>query len=140
MSVAEQPSTSSASPMTEGAKIQKAKIRAEFVLDGDRPTSYDSGKHTHYKIALWIDGAPEDTHAVNYELHESYRDPLRESRTKPEFDQEITSYGDYVIRAKVRRRRGVDVASAKLADALEETYGSSTTPEIKKALDSIRAH
>jgi hypothetical protein len=83
--------------------IIKPTLKARFLLDRNgNPRFEDDGEHKHYEIELYIDDAPDDTFAVTYILDESYYDPVVESKKKDaSFGEEITSYGDYVIFAKV---------------------------------------
>jgi hypothetical protein len=89
-----------------------ATIRAEFVLDSRRKPLFSAdGQFTHYRIRLWLDGAPAGTSSVTYRLHESYGEPLREVRGGPLWEEEITSYGDFTIKALLRWPGDFDVVS-----------------------------
>jgi hypothetical protein len=112
------------------------KIRAEFVVVDGKPKGRSTG---NYEIRLCVEGAPPDTHAVTYRLDPSYYDPIRESRDRrSNFGEEITSYGDYPVHAKVRTSDHAIVTSRNLYDALRETYGDSADPDIQQALEAIR--
>ena len=89
---------------------------------------------------MQVDNAPNDTYAVTYLLHPTYYDPVRESRDRSEgFAEDLTSYGDFTVHAKIRSREGVMTVSAPLSTALETGYGAQLTPAIAAALDDIRA-
>lgn len=117
--------------------MQPPKIRATFVLDSNGKPAI--GSPGNYLIKLTIDGAPTGTHAVTYRLDETYYDPVREARNaKTDFAEEITSYGDYAVRAKIRTRDGAILTSRDLYEALAETYSNNRDPEVLAALESIR--
>lgn len=125
-------------PLESATGRARPRIRAEFVLDAQgRPLRYGSDP-AHYRIRLWVDGAPHDAHAVNWELHETYFDPVREVLRKPGFVEEITSYGDFVITARIRSRKRHEQASALLSEALASTYGAGATDEVRAAIGAIR--
>lgn len=115
------------------------KIIAKFQLDAKKKPQFENdGDHKHYAIELAVEGVPEDTYAVTYELDESYYDPTRESREKSSnFSEEITSYGDYIVKAKIRTRSGVETIAAALSKVLQESYGKIKVKEIKRALKDI---
>lgn len=123
-----------------GPTVSNVMVRAELVLDDEgHPVAVCSRKLKHYKVALWLEGVPEDTHAVTYVLHESYRDPIREVLDGPRFCLEVTTYGDYDVVANVRRRRFGEQFTARLSDALAASH-PSPTPEIRRAIEDIRSH
>jgi len=112
-------------------------ICAEFVLDkeGNKPIAVEGAS---FRIKLFIDGAPDDTHAVTYKLHESYYDRSREVREAPRFEEEITSYGDYPVQAVIRRKKQSQVISEKLSAALERGYGKDASQAIRSAIAQIQ--
>jgi hypothetical protein len=120
------------------AEQNEPRICAEFILDkaGKEPLEIE-GKN--YRVKLFIEGAPEDTHAVTYKLHESYYDRLREVRERPKFEEEITSYGDYPVQAVIRRKNQSEVISDRLSTALRRRYGDNPSPRINSAIQQIRA-
>ena len=121
--------------------MPKPLIRASFILDKQgRPIAIQSGGTKHYRIKLHVEDVPEDAHAVTYELHESYYDPIREVRRDvPNFEEEITSYGDYDLKIRVRRKNRVDLATTTLGRALENAYKDSMTPMVREAIDEIKS-
>ena len=119
--------------------MNKPRIVARFKLDGEgRPEAVEAGGHRHYRIELRTEEAPEDTYAVNYELHDTYYDPMRESRRHDEgFAEPITSYGDFDVKAKIRTRNRVEVVSAPLSRALAQGHRDDANPAIRRAIEDI---
>lgn len=117
-------------------------IRATFELDdAGRPTAVESGDLQHYHIKLQVDGAPPDTYAVTYVLDPSYSSPVREVLdSDAAFEEHLTSYGDYIVQAKIRARDGVTNVAIPLAKALAESYGEEPTKPIELALKNIAEH
>jgi pYEATS domain-containing protein involved in immunity len=113
------------------------KLKAEFLLDkAGKPVGRSSG---HYQIVLSVENAPPDTHAVTYQLDPSYYDPIRTVRgSQGNFAEEITSYGNYYVQARVRARDRVIPAGANLYQALLRSHGNSNDEAIRKALADIR--
>lgn len=110
-------------------------IKAELILDEHGKPVQRGG---HYSIRLSIADAPEDAHRVTWQLDESYYDPIRDARNPDSgFAEELTSYGDYEVKAIVRVKDRPILASRNLADALRETHGGSDTAEIRAALRAI---
>lgn len=114
-------------------------IKASFELDmSGRPQVIDTGTLQHYRIKLHLDGAPDDTYAVTYILDPSYTSPVREVVSSTgSFDESLTSYGDYLVQAKVRTPAGVTVVAATLVKALRKTYGPTAEPEVEQALQLL---
>ncbi len=122
-------------------------IKASFVLDASEKPSYflyeytPSPTHKNYRIRLYVVNTPADAYAVTYTLHETYYDPVRESRDRAnEFPLEITSYGDFIVLALVRSKEGAMTVSALLSSALEAGYGPNLSAEIQEALRDIRSN
>lgn len=126
-------------PEPAKARTTKPKIRVEFVLDAQgRPTFCTSPKKTgrkHWVLAISMTNVPPDTYATSYELHHTYRDALREARG-PEYALQITAWGDFVIRARVRRRGIVEVASTLISEALSASY-PSPSPAVAEAIAAV---
>jgi hypothetical protein len=123
--------------------MDKPKIRAEFKLDdnGNPVTVSRTGSRTHYPIRLFMEDVPADTFAVTYVLHPTYYNPRREARRRDrQFEESITSYGDYMVKAKVRGKTGVDHFAYWLSDALQETYKGQITDSIRNAIKAIETH
>ncbi len=116
-------------------------IKATFDLDENgQPTAIQSGNLKHYRIRLQVDNVPEDTYAVTYMLDDTYYNPVRESRERDAgFAQELTSYGDFTVQAKVRSKGGVTTVATPLSAALRAGHGAELRPGIEAALKDIRA-
>ncbi len=120
--------------------MEKPTIKARFVLDdAGQPVKFERGGVDHYKIDLQIEGAPATTYAVTYMLDETYYERVRESREEGNFKEELTSYGDYVIQAKIRSPSGIETIAAPLSGALEMGHAGETSPAIQQALSDIKA-
>lgn len=115
-------------------------LLAKFVIDSSGiPKAGYSGPPIHYYIRLMVKDAPDDTYAVTYELHETYYEPVRESRRSSEdFVEEITSYGDYLVRAIVRGKSQTQTLVAELSEALARGHLNEKSSAIEKALNDIR--
>ena len=117
-----------------------AELKATFMLDKDgKPKYIPADKHRHYAIQLSVEGAPEQSIGVTYQLHESYYDPLREAYdASTGFLETITSYGDYDIVAMIRSKpRSIKIKSS-LYEALKRTYSDTDNPDILRALNDIK--
>jgi hypothetical protein len=115
-------------------------IRATFDLDeSGMPTAVEAGNRKHYRIKLHVDGAPPDTYAVTYVLDPTYLSPVREVRNTGDFfEEELFSYGDYTVQAKIRSRDGVMTVAVPLARALAESY-EQPSRAITSAIHEIAA-
>lgn len=120
------------------------RLRAEFKLGADgRPDFVEAGDLRHYRLRLMVEGAPEDTYAVTYQLDPSYYETVRETRNREtDYAEELTSFGDYAVQARVRTRSGRSHLAAPLSRLLEETYSAASqrTGAIEEAIDYIRRH
>lgn len=118
------------------------KLVARFVLDEDgKPRIIEKDDRKHYWIDLHVADAPDDTYAVNYELDDSYYDPVRESREPNDgFVERLTSYGDYTVQAKLRTKNRVEVVATELSEALSRGHAGEVSPMIAKAIDDIRKY
>ena len=117
-------------------------LKAEFVLDpGGKPKFVERNGKRHYDIRLRVDSAPDDAYGVTYELDPSYYDAVREAKDVPggRFEENINSYGDYVIRAAVRAKSGPTILKDSLAVALKRSYlePAIASNDIQKALQDI---
>jgi hypothetical protein len=104
------------------------KLQAEFVLDREsrEPAAETDGDTKHYSIELSVADAPPGANAVTYTLDDSFYDPIREARNRANgFKEEITSYGDFQVRADIRTKNGTITLRKKLSDMLKEHHGSS---------------
>jgi hypothetical protein len=114
-------------------------IKATFQLDDQgRPERLQHAGLNHYRIKLEIEDAPQDTYAVTYLIDESYYEPVRESRDPAQgFPEDLTSFGDYPIQAKIRTKGGVLSVMAELSTALKAGHELHLTPAIETALKDI---
>ena len=119
--------------------MQQKNLVARFKLDrSGQPEMLQSGGTTHYKIRIGVESPPDDTYAVTYRLHDSYYNPLRESRDKEaRFEEELTSYGDYLVRADVRTLHRVESLAGSLSEALRRGHREDSNPAIIHAIDEI---
>jgi hypothetical protein len=117
-------------------------IKATFELDEKGlPAFIERGDRKHYRIRLHVENVPDDTYAVTYKLHETYYDPVRESRDRAAgFTEDLTSYGDFTVQAKIRSKEGVATVATPLSAALEAGHGAQLPPEIESALRVIRSN
>ena len=113
---------------------------ATFDLDeAGQPRFIRHGDRKHYGIRLRIAEPPPDTYAVTYLLHETYYDPVRESRDRVSgFAEDLTSYGDFTVQAKIRTRDGVQTVATPLSRALTDGHAPNLTPPIASAIEEIR--
>ena len=118
--------------------MSEPKIRSAFVTDlQHHPYASDDGRRMHYRIILSLGNAPEGTQSVTYKLHETFVDALREEHQGPDFKEEITSYGDFTIKALVRTANDFEIITSSLIAALRETYGDVPDPEIASAINVL---
>ena len=117
-------------------------IMAEFEVDDEgKPICIESDGLQHFRIKLKVADAPSDAYAVTYHLDPTYHEPVREARDVASgFVEELTSYGDYTVNAKIRSKTGVSAVATRLSRALEKTYKSTDSPGITEALTYIRDH
>jgi YEATS family len=89
-----------------------------------------------------MEDVPAGANAVIYQLDENYYDPTREVRRDvPHFEQVITSYGDYEIRAQIRRKAEVDLSTETLSHALKRTYGEvPTSAAVRRAIQQLQSN
>src|SRR5262249_47847523 len=115
---------------------------AKFVLDSNgAPQVSDQNDPPHYRVRLTVKNTPEDSYAVTYELHESYYEPVRESRSRADdFAEEITSFGDYEVRATVRGKHRNQTIVAELSEALTRGHSKEISSTIVKALRDIKGN
>jgi hypothetical protein len=118
----------------------KPKLTATFELDDDgEPKKIMQGDLSHYIINVGVDDPPPDTYAVTYKLHPSYYDPIREVRSKDnQFEENLTSYGDFQVQADLRTGKRVEAVAANLSEALQRGYEGKTTPQIAAAISAIK--
>jgi hypothetical protein len=120
----------------------KGTLCARFQLDSQgNPLSGDEDGTTFYFIELRLDSPDaEKIQKVTYLLDEaSYWEPERESKDwQQAFAEEITSYGDFLVRVEVQMRTGRYVQQALLSEMLEAGHANDANPQIKQAIAYIR--
>ncbi|MDX2142972.1 MAG: pYEATS domain-containing protein [Rhodospirillaceae bacterium] len=116
-------------------------LKAKLILNASgKPKIVHSGEHDHYSIELFVDNVPKAVSLVQYTLHPSYYDPVRDNRgAQPKFAEEITSYGDFKVRAKLEGSDGPALVRGALSDMLKEYHASTETltPDIAAAIEKI---
>ena len=95
-------------------------ITAEFVEGPQGPEGFKHEGVEFFRIRLGVSDLPDSTYAVTYTLHDTFFDPVREAREKTGFMEEIETYGDFTVYAKVRTRQGVVSLKRQLSEALAE--------------------
>ena len=120
--------------------MSESKILAEFITDSEGRPQYLSGSsRKHYRIRLLLKNVPHDVSRVTYKLDDSYRQPLREVPVGvPDFQEEITSFGDSTVMAMLRRRAGTELVTNSLSAALKETYKDDVSPSVREALGRLQ--
>src|SRR5690242_5199330 len=110
-------------------------LRARFRLDAQgRPVAGAEGGTTFYFIELSLEAPePQAIQKVTYLLDEaSYWEPERETQDwERAFTEEITSYGDFLVRVEVQMTDGRFVQQALLSEMLEEGHKEDSNPEIE---------
>lgn len=120
-------------------KPANPRFLAEFVTDSKgKIRTYQSG-YTHFQIRLFIENAPPDTKKVVYELHDSYAQPICEVEEGKDFEEFISSYGDYVVNIDIVGSEILEV-NEWLSKALENFYGDSPNEEIAQAIKTIKKY
>lgn len=95
----------------KGKKMNKPSIVANFVLDSaGSPTVASQKRLTHYHMKIRMLDTPDDTYQVVYTLHRSFPNRTREGRDQSrDFQIKIATYGDFEVKASVRRRNGPSI-------------------------------
>lgn len=121
---------------------QTPHIVATFECDAEgRPLYEQDGDTRHYRIKLRIANPWGDVVSVTYRLDRSYWQPLRYKKNpKNGFEEAITSFGDYEVRADLERSTGkVTRLVASLSRALFQSHKQAKDQEgIRTALEDIR--
>jgi hypothetical protein len=94
-------------------------------------------KDEHYEIRLFIKDPPPTTRSVVYTLDKSYSKPTRKvNKGVPDFEEYITSYGDYEVGVKINAGRPIQFKTY-LSSALEHYYGNKASGAVREAIDHI---
>jgi hypothetical protein len=119
-------------------KTDKPKLRASFDLDDSgQPKYVERDGLKHYRIRLNVEGAPAQSASVTYQLHPSYWDPVREVfDPKNGFAEEITSYGDFDVRASVSGSSSAGLTlNGQLSVLLEAEHRNPEGPVARALMD-----
>lgn len=113
-------------------------LAANFILDGDgKPLFSESGGHRHYAITLAVKNVPSSAYGATFELDPTYYDPIRSaSPTGGVAEIETTSYGDYIVTARLNSKEKAPALRTSLSRALRETHADGG-PAFEKALRDI---
>ena len=111
-------------------------LLAAFELKNGKPI-YNK-EEDGYEIRLYMKNVPRDTQSVIYELDETYLDYIRKvKKGAPDFQEYITSYGDYEISATVKGKETRKVVTGWLSTALEKNYEKRMSDSIRRAIKDI---
>jgi hypothetical protein len=125
-------------------------LKARFHLNNGTPESFieedaDGTTIPVYRIDLMLKpnvSAPTDPkiRQVSFLLDQSYFDPVRKvsKPTDGQFKEEITSFGDFTLVAKVQADGNTFAESAMLSDLLKKGHETDRTPAIDAALKQIQ--
>lgn len=122
--------------------MEDPRIVVRFLTDANHEPIYvQRGKFQHYQVEIEAVGLPADAYAVQFELDESYYDPVRTVTPDSEgrFRFTTTTYGDFPVIARVMRTKG-DKLTLKtgLTRALRDTIGESAA--LREANNYIAVH
>jgi hypothetical protein len=117
-------------------------LKAVFQLDGDgAPRFGKDGDTTFYYIKLMLDSPRADEIvSVTYNLDESYWVPERTvTNRRNSFAEEITAYGDFLVRVEVQMAENrTFTQQALLSELLEEGHRQDRSSAIEEAIAQIR--
>ncbi len=120
-------------------------VKAQFVLnekqEPDHFIEMEDGKPIYiYKINLILE-PPADApkpQRVTFLLDETYYQPVRKANMQGgKFVEEITSYGDFGLTAKLQAGEYIAAQSAHLSELLKKSYGETSPNAIKEAIQRI---
>jgi hypothetical protein len=122
-----------------------SELRAEFEMTNGVPNFTQGEKYRHYAIRLSVLDAPEDVLTIIYQLDDTYENPIRMvTRGVPNYQEYITSYGDYPVRISYRPigdpNKLRTLLSRKLSDALSASYQPSIPEPVQTAIRDIADH
>lgn len=118
------------------------KLLAEFTIDSNgKPVSVSAAGHEHFAIALKVVDAPKGTRRVRYRLHPTYSESVRTVPARvPEFEEPITSYGDFEVIAEYEQDGELKQIKQKLSTALEDAHRESESSSIRAAIETIKRY
>ena len=119
-------------------------LLANFELRDNAPLTIKGEARTHYRIRLSLMEPPSDILIVIYTLDSSYTNPIRMVTSGiPDYQEFITSYGDFEVRVAFRARSRPNeiqsLLSKKLSLALKDFYSiqGNNSPQIEEAIRNI---
>jgi pYEATS domain-containing protein involved in immunity len=122
------------------------RLYARFQLDqNDMPRSEeDDDGTTFYYIEMFLDSPNKaKITRVTYNLDASYYEPTRHVKNRDDnFREEITAYGDYLVKVEVHLGEQTIRQSALLSEMLEEGHKDDpdSTGAIRNAITYIRVN
>ena len=122
-----------------------AQLRAVFEMTNGAPAFTQGDRYKHYAIILSVAEVPEDALTIIYELDDSYANPIRMvTKGVPNYQEYITSYGNFSIRILYRPMRDPNILqpllSQKLSDALIASYEPPVSEAVALAIKDILDH
>lgn len=127
--------------------FSQPRLKASFQLEKNTPIRIGKGKTPAYGMDLWIDGAPQATSLVIFELlDDSFNDNpwcmKRDTGTRDFLTEEMNSYGDVaiVVIGMIGKHAAWSIETT-LYQALVLSHGKKpANAKIAKALQQIRAN
>lgn len=122
-----------------------AQLRAMFEMTDGIPKFTQGEKYKHYSIMLSIVDPPDNILTAIYQLDNTYENPVRMvTKGVPNFQEYITSYGDFDIRVSYRPMEDPNklqtLLSQKLSNALISSYDAPVPEAISSAIRDITDH
>ncbi len=122
----------------------KPEIIAQFEDENGSPAFIPGALAKHYTIKLSVKGAPVGATLVTYKLDPTYRQRVRKvPAVIDNFEEYITSYGDYPVEAIIETKAGSVELKENLSSALKKHYqlqGQLESPQILEAISEIETH
>lgn len=121
------------------------RLYARFQLESDgTPRGDDDDGTTFYFIDLYLDSPNKGRITrVTYNLDSSYYEPVRHCKNRDQnFREEITAYGDYLVKVEVQMGERTIRQGALLSEMLEEGHKDDPDPTgaIAAAITYLRAN
>ncbi len=115
---------------------REPKLLAHFTFDAADKIRYSKDEQS-YEIRLFIQDYPLDLKSVTYILDSSFSEPERQaSKSDPQFEEFITSYGEFSITAVLHFENGTEYKIIRWLSSILEDYYRFHEPRetIKKAV------
>jgi len=121
----------------------RPEIMARVCLDADGAPQRNETNQNEVTMMVWLRGAPEDTISVSYQIaYPDLKDSMWEVRREetPDFETEISLYGDVEVRAVTWSHDGGYAVRSRLSTALRRSHGKPAKPRaLETALLQIEA-